>query len=363
MPKTDGKIIQDRIMTAIVGSYPKTEDIFYSSGRVLLDSMGRKFHSLEKILGPQAFRKRLDKAALMAIEDQNCAGLDLITDGEERRDHYVLYILRKLQGFDVENLQKESIRGGRYVRELPVVTGKIEYKEAIVIKDYEFTQQHARGIAKINLPGPITVTDCVADNYYQNDREVMAMDYARAIRSEVKHLIEAGCRAIQFDDPVLLRYPDQAQQWGLKALQTCFEGFEDQATFLVHVCRGYPDKDLEKQGVEYKANAGNYKEMLRWFSESTIDVISIEGAQGNLDLSILPAAGKKTIMLGVLDVGSENVESVECLVQRGREALQYLPAKQLILAPDCGMLELSRDSAKQKLANMTAAAAILNAKT
>jgi 5-methyltetrahydropteroyltriglutamate--homocysteine methyltransferase len=186
------------------------------------------------------------------------------------------------------------------------------------------------------------------------------MDYACAIRREVENLIEAGCRAIQFDDPVLLRYPERAKRWGLQALQKCFEGLEDQATFFVHICRGYPDKPLERKGIEYKAKADYYKDILKWLSKSTIDVVSIEGAQSNLDLSVLTAIGEKTVMLGVLDVGSEKVESVESLVERGREALQYLPKHQLILAPDCGMLQLSRAAAKEKLSNLADAVRILN---
>ncbi len=111
--------------------------------------------------------------------------------------------------------------------------------------------------------------DSVADAYYHGDRERMAWDYAEAIRHEVENLIEAGCRAIQFDDPVLLRYPEQAQQWGLAALQACFAGLEDRATFFVHICRGYPDKPLERLGIEYKARAEYYADVLGWLSDST----------------------------------------------------------------------------------------------
>lgn len=360
MEEQTGKIKQERVMTAIVGSYPKPRYLFRGSGRQLLDEMGMTFSKLEAEIGAEAFKKRLDRAALRAIRDQNAAGIDFITDGEERRGHYVLYVLRKLDGIDFEHLKQKSIRRGMYVRDLPVVMGKIAYRRPILLDDYEFTRQHARGIPKIGLPGPSTVVDGVVDEYYREDREQMAMDYACAIRHEVKNLIQAGCRAIQFDDPVLLRYPDQAQRWGLKALQACFEGFESQATFIVHICRGYPDKPLERQGISYKANADYYQDILSWLSESKIDVVSIEGAQSNLDLSVLPAIGKKTVMLGVLDVGSNEVESVESLVKRGREALRYLPREQLILAPDCGMLQLSRTAARQKLANLATAASILN---
>jgi 5-methyltetrahydropteroyltriglutamate--homocysteine methyltransferase len=200
------------------------------------------------------------------------------------------------------------------------------------------------------------VVDSVADAHYDGDRERMAFDYAEAIRHEVENLVEAGCGAIQFDDPVLLRYPEQAQQWGLAALQACFAELEDRASFFVHICRGYPDKPLERIGIEYKARAEYYADILGWLSDSTIDVVSIEGAQSNLDLAVLPAIGEKTVMLGVLDVGSDKVESIGSLVQRGREALRHLPREQLILAPDCGMLQLSRETAKQKLINLARAA-------
>jgi 5-methyltetrahydropteroyltriglutamate--homocysteine methyltransferase len=360
LDKQAGKIRQDRLMTAIVGSYPKPRNIFNGSGRQLLDEVGLSFYELEREIGATDFQERLDRAALMAIEDQNEAGIDFITDGEERRGHYVLYVLRKLAGIDFDHLTEKPIREGRYVRRLPTVVDKIAYRQPVLVDDFVFTDQHTAGIAKIGLPGPSTVVDSVADAYYDGDRERMAGDYAQAIRHEVENLIQAGCQAIQFDDPVLLRYPEQAQQWGLDLLQACFEGLESQATFFVHICRGYPDKPLERQGISYKANADYYTDILSWLSDSTIDVVSIEGAQSNLDLSVLPAIGKKTVMLGTLDVGSNKVESVTALVDRGREALRHLPREQLLLAPDCGMLQLSRTAAKEKLTNLASAARELN---
>ena len=360
MEPINGKIIQERVMTAVVGSYPKPRYVFRGNARDLLEKVGMNFYELEEEIGTREFKKRLDKAALMAIREQNSAGIDLVTDGEERRGHYVLYVLRNLVGVDFKHLKEKTIRDGMYVRELPVVVGKIAFNSPILVDDYEFTREHAEGIVKIGLPGPATVVDSLADEYYKGNLEEMAMDYAQAIRREVEALLAAGCRVIQFDDPVLLRYPEQAQKWGLKALQACFQGFESQATFIVHICRGYPDKPLERKGVSYKANADYYGDLLRWLSDSTIDVVSMEGAQSNLDLSVLPAIGKKTVMLGVLDVGSNEVESVESLVERGQEALRYLPREQLILAPDCGMLQLSHKAAGMKLANMTEAARRLN---
>ncbi|HCB23387.1 hypothetical protein A3B42_02150 [Candidatus Daviesbacteria bacterium RIFCSPLOWO2_01_FULL_38_10] len=344
------KIKQDKVLTAIVGSYPKPKYIYAKSGRKLLDNLGFSFN---------VKNKNLDRACQEAIQDQNEAGIDLVTDGEERRGHYVLYVLKGLEGIDFNNLKTISIRGGIYKRDVPVVRGKIRYKEPILVDDFQFTKKYAKNFAKIGLPGPSTVVDCIADDYYQN-LEKLAFDYAQAIRYEVADLIKAGCQIIQFDDPVLLRYPDRAKKWGLKALEACFKGWEDQATFIVHICCGYPNKPLEKKGIKYKANQDYYADVLEWFSRSKLDAVSIEGAQSKLDLSVLPNIGKKAVMLGVLDVGENRVESVDELVNRGQEALRYLPANQLILAPDCGMLQLSRKSSKAKLKNMAEAVKELN---
>lgn len=351
---------QNRVLSAIVGSYPKPKYIYPNSGRALLDSVGVAFDLYRNGFLPAGFKLKLNKAAQEAINDQDQAGIDLVTDGEERRGHYVLSIVNKLNGIDSKNLKNVSIRNGVSNRDVPRIVGKISYNGPIILDEFKFTKLHTKNTPKIGLPGPTTVADCLADEYYNGDREQLANDYADAIRQEVSSLIEAGCRVIQFDDPVLLRYPEAAKDWGLGALERCFSGLEYKAAFIVHICRGYPDIVLEKKGIEYKANKDYYRDVLTWLSKSKIDVISIEGAQSNLDLSVLTAAGDKSVMLGVLDVGTEDAESVDELVERGREALKYLPKDQLILAPDCGMLEISRKASKQKLENIALAAKILN---
>lgn len=352
------KIKQTKVLTAIVGSYPKPKYIWHKSGRQLLDDLGFAFDK-------KNYRqtKKLSKAALLAIKDQNSAGIDLATDGEEKRSHYVFHILKGLEGFDFKNLKSIPYRGGIFFRNVPRVVSKIKYKGPVIINDFKFTKKYTKNLSKIGLPGPSTIVDCVADEYYKGDIKKLAFDYADAVRNEVKALITAGCQVIQFDDPVLLRFPDRAKEWGLKALERCFKGFENQATFIVHICCGYPNKPLEARGVKYKANKDYYKDVLSWLSNSKIDIVSIEGEQSNLNLSVLPSIGKKTIMLGVLDVGEEQVESVKHITKRVRQALNYLPKQQLILAPDCGMLELSRSSAKNKLKNLVLAAKVLNKET
>src|SRR5437879_6097805 len=351
---------QTKVRTAIAGSYPKPRYVYSRSGRSLLDSFGFAFDRRRQELGSGEFAKLLDKAAISAIDDQNRAGIDIVTDGEERRGHYVLHIVNKLEGVDACNRKRISMRGGTTEQDAPRVIGKIKYRGPMVLEEFLFTKRHAKGIAKIGLPGPSTVADCVADEYYQGDRRELAFDYANAIHHEVAALIAAGCEVIQFDDPVLLRYPEAAQAWGLQALERCFAGLEDRATFVVHICRGYPNKPLERKGISYKANQDYYGDILTWLSESKLDVVSIEGAASKLDVSVLSAIGKKTVMLGVIDVGENEVESVESLVARASEALRYLPNDQLILAPDCGMLELTRTSARLKLMNLSTAARTIN---
>ena len=352
--------VQTKVLTAIVGSYPKPRYVYSRNGRSLLDSFGFAFDQRRQELGAGEFARLLDKAALAAIDDQNRAGIDIMTDGEERRGHYVLHIVNRLDGIDSRNRKRISMRGGTTQQDAPRVIGKIKYRGPMVLDEFLFTRKHAKGIAKIGLPGPSTVADCVADEHYQGDRKQLAFDYADAIHHEVAALIAAGCHVIQFDDPVLLRYPEAAKAWGLRALERCFTGLEDRATFVVHICRGYPNKPLERKGIAYKANQDYYRDILTWLSESKLDVVSIEGAASKLDVSILGAIGNKTIMLGVIDVGENEVESVESLVARDSEALHFAPKRQLILAPDCGMLELTHASARKKLVNLSLAARALN---
>lgn len=357
-----GKIRQNKVMTAIVGSYPKPKYILPSeNNRELINDSGRSFYEIEKKIGKTEFNKLLDRACDEAIKDLNDTGIDIVTDGEERREHYVLYNLRYLDGINFESWIEMSIREGAYKRWAPKVTSEISFRTSWLVKDYLYTKERTDRTIKMTIPGPTTATDIVYDSYYNGDRKKMAFDYAHAVRTEVKNLIDAGCNYIQFDDPALLRNPERAQEWGLEALEKCFEGLEMKATYCVHICRGYPNKPLESKGISYKANANYYEQILHFLSSSKLDQVSIEGAQSNLDLSVLSAIGKKTIVLGVVDVGIEAVETVEHIVKRGKEALQHITPKQLILAPDCGLIMISRNAAFNKLKNIAEASVILNA--
>jgi 5-methyltetrahydropteroyltriglutamate--homocysteine methyltransferase len=354
------KMSAPKILSAIVGSYPKPSYLLRGSGRALLDSMGFQLQETKDRFGVEVFSRRAERASRMAITDQDRAGLDIVSDGEERRQHYVLHVLSGLDGIDFENLQEAPIRNGLYRRKLPTLVSRISYKGPITVEEFRLAKKHARGIVKVNLPGPGTVVDTVVDNYYGHDSETLARDYAKAIKKEVNELIQAGCKAIQFDDPLLLRSLERTKVWALDVLVSCISDFSRQAMFFVHICRGYPDQKSESKGIPYKAPQGNYTELLSLLKDTPIHVISIEGAQGNLDPSVLSNAGGKRIMLGVIDVGDTRVETVAEIVRRGYEALRYLNPDQLILAPDCGMLQLNRRNAFKKLRNLSTAVKILN---
>ncbi|HEC61955.1 MAG TPA: hypothetical protein ENI27_06835 [bacterium] len=344
----------------MVGSYPKPHYLFPDSGRSLLDSVGASFWKMRTKIGSKKHRRRLNRAVRLAIRDQVQAGVDMISDGEEQRDHYIMYVLRGLAGIDFEHLEEITFREGKYKRMVPVIVDRLTYRQAITVEDFRFARSYARKMVKVNLPGPATIADTIADHFYQGDRERIARAYALVIKKEVGNLIKAGCRAIQFDDPVLMRNLEAAGQWGIDVLESCVADYKLEAQFFLHICRGYPDPAAEKEGTLYKAPQENYAELLDLLQETSFDVVSIEGAQGNLDLSALAHSGRKKIMLGVLDVGTNQVEPVGDLAARGREALNYLPPEQLILSPDCGMIELNRHSAKQKLKNLALAVKLLN---
>jgi len=213
----------------------------------------------------------------------------------------------------------------------------------------------------MGFPGPTTVVDATQNKHY-NTRKELAFEYANVVRQEVIALRDAGCNIIQFDDPGLLRDLTRAEEWGIEALDKCFEGI-DGITTIVHVCRSYPtnsNKKLEEEGTGYKSDKAYYPELLTLLQKSKIDQISIEGKQGNLDMSVLKHLGDKTVLLGCLDVGIEEVESVDEIVEQAKDALKYIKPEQLILAPDCGLLLIPRDVAKAKITNLALAASVLN---
>ncbi len=344
------------VKATLAGSYPKPKYIYEGNARDLIDKSGNNFYQQDD----KHSRENMEKAVEEVVKDLNETDIDIVTDGEVQRDHYIHYHLRHWKGFDYENMGVKKLRGGSEWDERPVprVISEISCDPTYVVEDYKKASKYSKKPVKVNLPGTSTLMNFVQDEFYK-DKLKFAGDISKTLKQIVQDLYNAGCRNFQFDDPVLMRDTEDMNSWGIKSLENAVEGLQD-ITVGVHVCLGYPNKRLEAEGVKYKADEKNYEFLLDALQNSKIDQISIEAAQSKLDLSLLEHLGNKTILLGVIDVGNEEVESVEYLVERGIEALKYIKKNQLWFCTDCGMLMLSRESAKQKLTNMAKARDILN---
>ena len=335
------------------------------TARDLLDSSGRDFLAFRAKLGEAEFSKLTDKAVCDAIEDQLAADIDVITDGEQRRGHYIYSVVCHLGGFnchDWEEVPVEKVVDGQrrvaYRMAKPLVDSEIEHQGLIFVEDYRYAQSRADRPVKVTVPGPSTVVDAVRNAYYVSCQE-LAFAYAKAIRQEVAALEQAGCTTVQFDDPGLMRDLERAQQWGLEALEQCFEGIGG-ITTIVHVCRSYPNPELEKSGFHYKSDQGYYPYVLDLVRESKIDQVSIEARSGALNARVLEHLGEKTVLLGCVDVSTEQIEAVDDIRRQAERALKHVHPGQLVLAPDCGLVLLSRDAAKGKLSHLARAAGQLN---
>lgn len=348
------------VKATLVGSYPKPKDIFAGDARDLIDLSGENFYEIKKRLGDEEFEKRIKRGIENVVQDLIETDIDVITDGEVERDHYIHYHLRHWNGVDYKNMAVKKLRkGGKWdERKVPRVFEALSCDSSYLVDDFIFAQQFAKKPLKVNLPGPSTLVNFTADEFY-NDKAKYAQAASKVIRELVGKLYDAGCRFFQFDDPVLMRDPEAMDKWGIPTLEACFAGLGN-ITSIVHVCRGYPNKKLEAEGIKYKADERNYEFLLKSLQKSSINQISIEAEECKLDLSVLKDLGDKSILLGMINVGSEEVEPVEYMVKRGKEALKYILSDQLWLATDCGMLMLPREKAKQKLTNLALARDILN---
>lgn len=343
--------IQAKIQTTVIGSYPKYPKLigkdFDTKWLVVpennLDSGWKDRQNLES----------LQKEAIRwAVREQEEADLDVVTDGEQKRGNYVLYHCQHLDGFDFVNKEKKVFRDGLVKGLVPVVRGQIKAKDHFLVNDFKFLQSLTNKQIKVTIPGPVTIIDSVKDAFYFDERK-LALDLAKAIRAEVLALAEAGCTLIQFDEPVFIRDPKKFFSYGLEALQACFEGVKN-ITKQVHICRGYP-----KEGVP-KTDVSRYAQIIETLSTIDIDAIAVEDAGEHLDLDIFKKFGSKKVILGVVDIGNPQIETIEDIEERIKEVLEVVPPERLLVAPDCGLLLLKPEIAKAKLSNMVLAVKRVN---
>jgi len=281
------------------------------------------------------------------------AGIDIPTDGEVRRENYIHYHCRHLNGIDFNNLTRKVLREGAYTAFLPTITGPVSARDHFLPDDWNVAQAATDRPVKVTLPGPMTIGDTVADSYYDDPKKRGAA-LAEAINSEVLALAEAGCRHIQIDEPLFARKVDEALDFGFDNLERCFHGCPDSVVRTVHMCCGYPDR-LDNPDYP-KAPKDCYFKLADAIDSSTIQAVSIEDAHRPNDLSLLELFKKTTIVFGVVAIAKSKIETVDEIEQRLRDALNHIDGDRLIAAPDCGLGLLGRDLALAKLTNMGKAA-------
>ena len=333
--------------TSLVGSYPQP-DWLIDRAR-LADRFPPRVRARELWrVDPAYLDEAQDDATVLAIRAQEEAGLDILTDGEIRRESYSNRFATALDGVDIDNPGTALDRSG-HPNPVPRVTGPIRRRHPVEVADLKFLRANTNWTIKITVPGPFTMAQQAQDDYY-GSTESLALGYAEAVAEEIRDLFAAGADIVQLDEPYLQARAEQAHRYGVKVVNRALEGAA--GTTAVHLCFGYA-------AIIHERPAGY--SFLPELADCSCDQISIETAQSNLDCSVLTALDGKTIILGVLDLNDLAVESPETVTARVRRALPYVPADRLVLAPDCGMKYLPRDVAFGKLAALTAAAAGLRA--
>jgi 5-methyltetrahydropteroyltriglutamate--homocysteine methyltransferase len=333
--------------TTLVGSYPQPEWLLERSQ--LLARLPPRVRAKELWKIPQALlAEAQDDATIVAIKAQEEAGLDIVTDGEMRRESYSNRFATALEGVDIDNPGTAMDRAGKPVP-VPRIVGKIRRKHPVEVEDLKFLKRHTTRKVKMTLPGPFTMTQQAHNDFYPTE-EAAAMDYAVAVNEEIKDLFAAGADIVQVDEPYMQARPEKARQYGLQALNAALDGIA--GTTAVHICFGYA-------AVVHQRPSGY--SFLPELAGCTCRQVSIETAQSSLDCAVLAKLPGKSIMVGCIDLNDLTVETPQQVAARIRRALPYVPKENVILAPDCGMKYLPRAVADGKLRAMVEGARLLRA--
>jgi 5-methyltetrahydropteroyltriglutamate--homocysteine methyltransferase len=333
--------------TTLVGSYPQPDwliDRAKLAGRFPPRVRARELWRI-----PDSFLAQAqDDATLLAIRAQEAAGLDIITDGEIRRESYSNRFATALEGVDLDNPGSALDRSG-HPNPVPRIVGPIRRRHPVEVDDVRFLRRHTARAVKMTVPGPFTMSQQAQNDYYPSD-EAAAMDYAAAVNEEIRDLIAAGADIVQIDEPYMQARPEKARAYGLKALDRALDGID--GTTAVHICFGYA-------AIIHQRPSGY--SFLPELAGCRCRQISIETAQSGLDCSVLAKLPGKKIMVGCIDLNDMTVETPQTVVARIKRALPYVAKENVILAPDCGMKYLPREVADGKLRAMVEGARLLRA--
>ena len=296
-------------------------------------------------------------ALRIAVQEQRLAGIDIISDGEQTRQHFVTTFIEHLSGVDFE--QRETVRiRDRYDASVPTVVGAVSREKPVFVDDARFLRRQTDQPIKWALPGPMTMIDTLYDRHYQS-REKLAWEFATILNEEARELEAAGVDIIQFDEPSFNVFFDEVRDWGIAALERAAEGLR--AETVVHICYGYGIK----ANTDWKATLGSewrqYEETFPLLQRSAIDVVSLESQHSHVPMDLIELIRGKKVMLGAIDVASEAIESPEEVADTLRKALEFVDAEKLIPSTNCGMAPLPRHVARGKLGALSAGAALLRA--
>lgn len=336
---------EGNLLTTVVGSYPQPDWLIDREAMKSTRVPRVRYQGLWRIPEPFLAEAQND-ATLLAIRDMERAGVDIISDGEIRRESYSNRFATALEGIDIETPGKIAGNGGN-ITLVPRVVGTVRRSGPVQVADVEFLRWNTEGRIKVTVPGPFTMAQQALNEYY-SDTESLAMDYAICVNQEVKELFQAGADVVQLDEPWLRVNPDGAREYAVRVIDKALEGVV--GVTALHLCFGYAAVVSDKPAAY---------DFLTELARCCVQQISIEAAQPKLDLSVLREFTDKTIILGVLDLGDAAVEVPGKIAETIREALRYIPSDRLQLAPDCGMKYLPRATAFGKLQAMTSAAAMV----
>ncbi len=326
----------------IVGSYPQPDwliDREKLSKRFPPRTRARELWRIDD----EYLQQAQDDATRLAIQDQERAGLDIVSDGEIRRESYSNHFATALDGIDLDNPGETLDRSGEPVF-VPRIVGPIRRRRAVGVDDLKFLRANTDRAVKFTVPGPFTMSQQAQNDYYASDREA-ALDYAAAVNEEINDLFEAGANFVQMDEPYMQARPEKAREYGVEALNRALDGVSGKT--CVHICFGYAALIHDRpEGYSF----------LPELSEAHCHQVSIETGQSGLDCAVLDSLPDKQILLGVLDLSTNEVETVEVIKERVRRALNFVNEERILLAPDCGMKYLSRQAAFGKLQAMAQAA-------
>jgi 5-methyltetrahydropteroyltriglutamate--homocysteine methyltransferase len=340
--------LAQRLLTSVVGSYPQPDWLIDRERLTKLMAPRVRVQEVWRV-APEGLEEAQDEATRAAIREQERAGIDIITDGEIRRESYSNRFANALDGIDDERVGEIVGRTGVRIP-VPIVSGPIKRREPVEVRDVKFLRAHTDKPIKITLPGPFTMAQQAVDEHYGDERS-LALAYAEAVNEEVHDLFAAGADVVQLDEPWLQARAEAARRYGIEAVNRALAGAR--GTTALHLCFGYAALVRDKPANGYS--------FLSELESSAADQISIEAAQPKLDLCVLRALRTKTVHVGVIDLNDRNVETPHQVATRIRAALEVLPAERLIVTPDCGMKYLPRDVAFGKLQALVAGAELVRA--